>query len=402
MSKTKTSSYSTYTRHNKIELVRGGKDFFDAMHQLIDQAETCIHLQFYIFEEDETGKRVKEKLLKANERGVSIYIVLDGYASRGISDEFIKEIIDAGIRFRWFEPFLKGRYSYFGRRLHHKLLVADQRDALVGGINVSDRYNDLPQQAAWLDWALYTEGEISGQLHKAAIDMWKQARWSFKKEADLDPFINPYMYPGACLARARQNDWVRNKNQVTRSYLEMFKKAESHIFLMSSYFLPGNFMKRRLGKACRRGVKVKIVVAGPSDVYISKQAERYMYRWLFKKNVEIYEYHKGVLHGKMATYDGKWATVGSYNFNYISTYASIELNVDVLDEEFTRDAEQKLQATIDRDCVRITEEQYRTSYNLFQRFLQWSCYRIIRMVFYLFTFYFRAKKNHPHDQASSG
>jgi cardiolipin synthase len=384
---------STYTENNKVELIRGGKDFFERMHQLIGEAEACIHLQFYIFDEDETGRAIKEKLLQAIDRGVKVYMVLDGYASRGISNEFIQEIIAAGIRFRWFEPFLKARYSYFGRRLHHKLLVIDERYALVGGINISDKYNDLPQQPAWLDWAVFTEGEVSAYLFKTAIDMWKQARWSLKKEADISLPFNPYSFPGKCFARVRQNDWVRAKNQVTRSYLEMFKKADSSIFLMSSYFLPGNLLKRRLARARRRGVKVKIVVAGISDVYVSKQAERYMYRWLFKHNVEIYEYNKGILHGKMATYDGKWTTIGSYNFNYISTYASIELNVDVLDDEFAMQAEEKMQAIIDQDCTRITEEQYRTQYNFFSRLFQWCCYLFIRTVFYIFTFYFRSKKH---------
>ena len=363
------------------------------MEQLIDKAETCIHLQFYIFDDDDTGRAIMQQLIEAVNRGIQVYMVLDGYASRGISNEFVKEIVDAGIRFRWFEPFFKARYFYFGRRLHHKLLVVDERWALVGGLNVSDRYNDLPRQPAWLDWALYCEGEVSADLFKVAVDMWKQARWSIKRERDIILPFKPSPHPGTCLARVRQNDWVRTKNQVTRSYLEMFKKANSHIYLMSSYLVPGNIFKRRLSSATKRGVKVKVVVTGISDVYVSKQAERYMYRWMFRHKIEIYEYTKSVLHGKMACYDGKWLTVGSYNFNYISTYASIELNIDVLDDELATEAESRIQETIDKDCTKITEEQYRTKYNIFSKFFQWLCYLFIRGTFYLFTFYFRAKKH---------
>jgi cardiolipin synthase len=108
--------------------------------------------------------------------------------------------------------------------------------------------------------------------------------------------------------------------------------------------------------------------------------------------VEIYEYNKGILHGKMATYDGKWLTVGSYNFNYISAYASIELNVDVLDNTLASTAEEKLREIIDRDCSRITEEHYTTKYKMPARFFQWSCYILIRVAFYLFTFYFKVRK----------
>src|SRR5687767_2605674 len=145
MLKRKTRKASGYTERNKVELVRGGADYFGLMQKLIDNAKACIHLQFYIFDEDETGILIKNKLLQAVERGVKVYVVLDGYASRGISNEFIKDIIQAGIHFRWFEPFFKGRYSYFGRRLHHKLVVIDERFALVGGLNIGDRYNDLPK-----------------------------------------------------------------------------------------------------------------------------------------------------------------------------------------------------------------------------------------------------------------
>ena len=394
MSRRKARRNIQYTEHNNVRLVKGGSEFFSLIEQMINEAQACIHLQFYIFDEDKTGKAIKEKLMHAVERGVQVYLVLDGYASRGISDEFIQEIIRSGIRFRWFEPFFKARYSYFGRRLHHKLLVIDERSALVGGLNISDRYNDFPGQPAWLDWAVYTEGEVCADLFKVAVDMWKQARWSIKKESDIRIPFRPYSFPGKCLARVRQNDWVRTRNQVTTSYLEMFKKANSHIYLMSSYFLPGNLFKRRLGSACKRGVKVIVIVAGVSDIYVSKQAERYMYRWLLRNNVEIYEYTKGILHAKIACYDGKWVTVGSYNFNYISTYASIELNVDVLDERVAEEAEARCRETIEKDCTRITEEHFRTRYNVFKRFFQWSCYLFIRMVFYIFTFYFRAKK-HP-------
>ena len=384
-------AHSGYSENNKVELIRGGAAFFNLMHELIDQATTCIHLQFYILEEDETGLAVKDRLVQASKRGVKVYMVLDGYASSDISDSFNEEIINAGVRFRWFEPFLNGRYSYFGRRLHQKLLVIDQRHALVGGINISNRYNDLPGSPAWLDWAVHVEGSVAQHLNTVAIDIWRQSRWSFKK--DFSPVFNfkPYAITEKCKARVRQNDWVRQKKQVTRSYLEMFKKAQSHIYLVSSYFLPGNIFKRRLARACRRGVRAKILVAGISDVFLSKHAERYMYRWLLRNRVEIYEYHKGILHGKVAAYDNKWATVGSFNFNYISTYASIELNVDVLDDVFATLVESQIEHIILNDSKRITESDYNTSYNFLQRFFQWFCYVLIRGIFYVTTFYYRAQ-----------
>ena len=71
-----------------------------------------------------------------------------------------------------------------------------------------------------------------------------------------------------------------------------------------------------------------------SDVMVAKNAERYMYNWLFRNDIEIYEYKPCVLHGKVAVYDRAWATIGSYNVNIISAYASLELNIDINNSKF--------------------------------------------------------------------
>jgi cardiolipin synthase len=79
---------------------------------------------------------------------------------------------------------------------------------------------------------------------------------------------------------------------------------------------------------------------------IAKAAERFFYPWLLRHNIEIYEYRKKVLHGKMATYDRQWVTVGSYNFNNISTYASVELNLDVLSQPFAKQVDKEFEEII--------------------------------------------------------
>ena len=139
-------------------------------------------------------------------------------------------------------------------------------------------------------------------------------------------------------------------------------------------------------------MKVKLVLAGTSDVYIAKQAERHMYRWLFKNNIEIYEYMPGILHGKMATCDNKWMTMGSYNVNNISAYASIELNLDVYDERFVKSVNQIIETIIKKDCMQVSENKFRAHNHFLQRLWQDTCYETIRMLFYLFTFYFKQKE----------
>jgi len=130
-------------------------------------------------------------------------------------------------------------------------------------------------------------------------------------------------------------------------------------------------------------------MAGRSDVAIAKQAERFIYDDLLKNEIEIYEYQKTVLHGKLTVCDNKWLTIGSYNVNNISAYASIELNLDVYDPKVAEEAGEMLRTIAKEDCIRITKELFEKKNNIFQRLIQWTSYEVIRSLFYLFTFYFK-------------
>ncbi len=381
---------SDYSHRNRVKLIHGGRDYFEAVLQLIRHATTQIHLQTYIYDEDETGWLVAEALIAAALRGVKVYVLVDGYASSSLSEDFVRHLQFSGIHFRYFEPVLSSRHFYVGRRLHHKILVADARESLVGGINISNKYNDLPENPAWLDWAMWAEGEVSYDLFKVCAEFWHKSRKPARAMIASTPCP---VFPASwdCAVKVRRNDWVRRKNQISRSYIEMFNRAQDHIIIMSSYFLPGRVIRRNLARAAKRGVKISLILAGTSDVMMAKYAERFIYRWLQRQGVKIYEYPKAVLHAKLSTYDKIWVTVGSYNVNDISAYASVELNLDVMDDGFATQADGWLQRIIVQDCEEITSEKLH-SYNAVTRFLQWWSYEVYRALFYLFTFYFRQEK----------
>ena len=189
----------------------------------------------------------------------------------------------------------------------------------------------------------------------------------------------------------RRNDWVRRKNEISGTYINMFRYSKSHITIMCSYFLPGKIIRRILKDAAKRGVKIKVIVAGISDVAIAKYAERWMYDWLLRNNIELYEYQCTVLHAKIAVCDSEWLTIGSYNINNISAYASIELNLDVHNAAFALQTENKIDEIIKNDCLAVTREIHIKSKNIFVQFARWSCYQFIRLTFFLFTFYFKHK-----------
>ena len=159
------SHISGYSNNNQLALVHGGKPYFELLEALIENAVHEILFQTYIFDGGNTGLRVAAALSRAARRGVKVYVLLDGYASQGLPNEIISHWREAGVYFRWFEPLLRSKYFYFGRRLHHKALVVDKCHGLVGGINISDKYNDKPGHPAWLDWAIHMQGEVVLELH---------------------------------------------------------------------------------------------------------------------------------------------------------------------------------------------------------------------------------------------
>ncbi len=382
-----------YSASNSVQLVRSGNNYFELLLSLIDKATESIHLQTYIFDDDETGLVVAGALKKAAQRDVQVHLLADGYASQRISSKLIGEFEQAGVHFRFFEPIFRSKHFYFGRRMHHKIFVADARFALVGGINIADRYNDLPGIPAWLDFALYTEGEIATELCVLCWKTWN----SFPVKMGITPCeekktIFDFSNRPTSRVRLRRNDWVRRRNEISATYIEMFRNAHSHITIVCSYFLPGKMIRRLLRDAAKRGVKIRVVIASRSDIALAKNAERWMYDWLLRNKIELYEFQPTVLHAKVAVCDSEWLTIGSYNINNISAYISIELNLDVRNNAFAKEAEQSLEKIIQDDCKAITNEEYFNSKNILKQFIRWSSYQIIRTIIYLLTFYYKQER----------
>jgi cardiolipin synthase len=382
-----------YTPNNRVQLVKSGKAYFDALLHMISNAKESLHLQTYIFDQDETGQMVADALVAAVKRGVDIYMLVDGYASKALSKEFLGGLKNEGVHIKFFEPLFRSKFFYFGRRMHHKVVVADGRFGLVGGINIGDRYNDTVDSPAWLDFALYIEGEISVELCVLCWKTWKGFPMRMKITPCEEKRIE-FKIPDAesVLVRMRRQDWVRRKLDISKTYVEMLFTAKSQVTILCSYFLPGRLMRNLITRASRKGVKIRIIAAGRSDVMLSKYAERWLYDWLLRRNVELYEYQKNVLHGKLAICDSKWMTIGSYNVNNISAYATLELNLDVKDESFAKHVENEIEEIMANDCVRITQEKHKKTRNIIVQFARWLSYHFIRVTLYLFTFYFKQRE----------
>jgi cardiolipin synthase A/B len=376
-----------FSVNNEVKLIRSGSGYFILMEELIDKARYSIHLQTYIFKDDETGNGILDALSRAARRGVETYLIADGYASRTLSPATINLLTEAGVHFRFFEPLFKSDHFYFGRRMHHKALVVDARYALIGGMNIANHYNVIKGELPWLDYALCVEGEAAIRIHEICKSIWGKHIRSVDSIEAVKAYIPQKDW---CSVRIRENDWLKGKRQVWRSYFDLFNNARESITIVCSYFLPGRVLRKRLAKAAQRGVKVKVILAGPSDVMLAKYAERYLYHWMWRNGIEIYEYQPSVLHAKMAIADGKWLVLGSYNINNISTYASVELNLEVRSRKLGAAVNEELKLVL-TDCTRIEPESILTPGKLIRNFFQKLSFEVVRMLLGLFTFYFKPK-----------
>jgi cardiolipin synthase A/B len=367
-----------YVEAEEISLVHSGSHYFGVMESIIDESREVVHLQTYIFATDITGFRIMEALKRAAARNVRVFLMVDAYASFPFPGEIAADLQAAGIRFRLFSPLLSSESIFIGRRLHHKVIVADRKVGMLGGVNVADKYNSIDGSTAWLDYAVLIRGEVCEYLHLHCEQFFRKLlpnrlnSWERNTASLRSPGTNAFV-------RFRSNDWIRRKNEIHKSYLEGIIRAESDLVLVASYFLPGLSMRRLLREASGRGVRIRIILAGHSDIRSLRLAERWLYDFYIRHNIRLYEWTDSVMHGKAMIVDRTWATIGSYNLNFLSHYVSIELNADIIDNGFITEFADHLDDLMANGCRPVDMGQERKRFFLFQ-FILWLSYYSYRIL----------------------
>lgn len=366
---------TTLSAIKNVALVHSGADYFSRLEQIILDAKTEIHIQTYIFNYDTIGKKIISALKEARLRNVKIYILLDGFGSFSFPKEVINELKKIGVEIRFFSPLFSANSLYFGRRLHHKVVVSDSKIALIGGINIDNKYHGTEQLSPWLDYAVQlTDEAIGEQLSKICLNIFfKKRRVSKKKIASL-LYSNEEM-----VVNVLQNDWLKRKNEIYRAYLKSIGNAKKDIVIMGSYFLPGRKLVATLKKAAQNNVKIKLILSGISDIPIARRASCHLYSKLLRHNIELYEWKSSILHGKVAVIDNSWTTIGSFNLNNLSSFASIEMNVGIKSTEFSNNYLLHLNEII-AQCERITPESLHIKGKLTTKLLNWVCYWTTRTI----------------------
>lgn len=346
------------TKGNHIEFYLDGIEYQDRYIELIENAQKSIHLQTYIFELDEFGNKVFAALKAAAKRGVHVYVLIDSMGSREFPEKAEEELKNAGIYFKRFNALhIKWLYRW-GRRLHHKVLLVDHTKSLIGGINVYDglKHEDPSPQ---LDFAAYLEGTATVDITNYCRLVFKKA---YRKNLHFEHFTEnnkkELYHKSGFDVGISINDWVHRRWRISRQYSKMTSLAQKQLTIINSYFFPRQKFMEQLVKLVKRGVRVRLVLPRYSDWPSYVYASEHLYDYFIRNGVEIYQWQESILHGKLATVDDTWSTIGSFNLNYTSYQQNMEMNVDVYSREFTTYLNKEIENIIALGCIKIDAKNY--------------------------------------------
>ncbi|MGE5190545.1 MAG: cardiolipin synthase [Gemmatimonadota bacterium] len=336
-------------KDNRATLLVDGPRTYDAMFRAIAAARHSIDFETFIFQDDDVGKKLANLLRSRQSEGVSVRVIYDSIGSIHTPHSFFKQLRDGGIQVLEFNPVdpLKagGRWRLINRD-HRKMLIADGKVAITGGVNISEEYSSRlsgPEdedsgREGWRDTDVQIEGPAVAEFQDLFIDTWKRQKGPGPPEARYAPDF---------VERPGWNDLVRvvgstpgDQNRLTYlMYLSAFVYARNTIHLTSAYFVPDRQTVEALTDAARRGVDVQIVLPGGTDIPMTQYAGRYYYTQLLRAGVKLYEHRSAVLHAKTAVVDGVWSTVGSTNMDMWSFARNDEVNTVVLSRQFAKQME---------------------------------------------------------------
>lgn len=392
---------------HQVRLLQGGQAFFAALTDAIDRSVHEIRMETYIFNVEASGKQVAVALERAAQRGVAVYLVMDGVGTPSIPVEWQQRFASAGVEWRIFSPL--GRLGVFipsqWRRLHRKLCVVDGTVAFCGGINVLDDFFD-PNHGALdaprFDFAVRVTGPLVQAVHEATAQFWWRlqaartvrqshfkAAWQALQEAvtlsvqarsgsESDGVAPAHDTNAELVLR----DNVRNRSRIERSYRKAIGTAVDEIIIANAYFVPGRKLRKGLILAALRGVRVRLLLQGRYEYFMQYHAARPVYGALLAAGVEIHEYAVSFLHAKVAVIDGHWATVGSSNLDPLSLLLAREANVVVDDIAFAQDLRARLVHAMTQGGVRVDPAAY-ANRPWRQRFLDRVALGVMRVLLFL-------------------
>jgi len=357
---------SPLTKGNKVILLADGQATYAAMFKALENAQDHINLESYIFEDDETGRKFADLLLKKQRQGIQVHVIYDSLGSMKTSDTFFQRLQDGGIQvvgFNAVNPLKTESKWGLTHRDHRKILLVDGKLAIIGGVNISKVYSSIlfkrkqnkKAPIHWRDTDIQIEGPAVAELQKLFLDTWLEQKGPPLAARDYFPATKE---AGNALVRIIASTPGESNRIPFIVYVSAISFAENSIHLTNSYFFPDDQIIKALTDAARRGVDVKIILPGISDSPLALHAQRHYYSELLQAGVKIYEHSTSLLHAKTATIDSVWSTVGSTNMDYLSLLTNDEVNAVILSKEFAGEME-KMFAKDLANSKQITRKEWK-------------------------------------------
>lgn len=329
-------SLSALTSGNSVELLLNGEEKFPSVLQALEAAEEHIHIEYYIFEDDNIGQTLAEVLIRKAREGVRVRFIYDDFGSRSIRKKLVPRLREAGVEVY---PFHKVIFIAFANRLnyrnHRKIIVVDGDIGFVGGINVNDKYINQGHQMFWRDTHLKIQGPGVYYLQFLFL-----CDWNFCAQDNLMPNRNFFPF--------KEHENTQNKivqiaasgpdsdtPTILFSLLEVIGLARREILITTPYFIPTESLLSALMVASLGGISIKLLVPGKSDSVFVNAAAKSFYEDLLGANVEIYLYQKGFIHAKTLVVDQEITMIGTANMDTRSFDLNFEVNAIVYDEDLS-------------------------------------------------------------------
>ncbi|HOP64738.1 MAG TPA: cardiolipin synthase [Spirochaetota bacterium] len=357
---------------NRVAVITDGDEFFDSIISSIGKAKKSINLETYIFSSDSVGWLVAEKLAEKAEQGLEVNVIYDSFGSMTASGVMFDMMRKAGVEIIEYHPFVPWRRFWnISFRDHRKILVIDGNIAFIGGINIGKEYaGEKYEGGRWRDTHAKVEGPAVKDIQFFFMENWFRnggailnGRLYFPELPDVGDLLLMIL-----CTRSR-----KKVKPVYESYISAIRNARHSIYITNAYFIPDGRIYRSLVRAAERGVDVRLLLPGRSDIPFVKYASRYLYKRYMKKGIRIFEYQDSILHAKTAVIDGVWSTIGSSNLDRRSFRRNLEMNAVALDQEFG----EMMEGIFLKDMGKSSEITlpYFRKRSIVEFFLEWLCYR---------------------------
>lgn len=313
---------------NQVELFFRGEEAFASLCQAIEGATEEVLLETYILRDDATGRRLLKLLGEAAARGVKVQVLADAYGSWGTKRAFWRKMEGLGIEARRFHP-LGSQLRSLLIRDHRKITAIDRRISFTGGMNVANEYGSSRRRkdVAWRDTHVRVEGPTAWELALVFSECWQQAGGVARP---LPPLAPTDLSGARTLVLDSRSG--RGLDATASVLAALVGASRQRLWITNSYFAPNRMAIRLLGRAAQRGVDVRLLLPGPTDMRLVRHAGHGNYSDLLAQRVRVFEYQAAILHAKTLVVDDHVSVVGSSNLDFRSFYFNSECNVLILDE----------------------------------------------------------------------